>query len=83
MSNWKTESRAWPQSLDATLGDPGELCVCGHTRDHHGMVLGVNGRGRCNECENHPACCGHCGHSLAECDTFTARTSGKDDKGEK
>lgn len=49
-TDWKREGRAWPKWLDRTLGNPADICRCGHTRDYHGMIMGVNGRGRCNQC---------------------------------
>lgn len=68
---WKLESRAWPRRLDKTLGNPADACRCGHTRDHHGMVLGVNGRGQCNQCRHKK--CKTCGHELTGCAKFTLK----------
>jgi len=53
-ADWKHEDRAWPPSLDYFMGDPKQLCHCGHERQTH-VRNGLEGRHR--ECQGSPAGC--------------------------
>jgi hypothetical protein len=54
LADWKHEDRAWPPSLDYFMGDPKQLCHCGHERQTH-VRNGLEGRHR--ECQGSTADC--------------------------
>jgi hypothetical protein len=51
---WRDQDRAWPPSLDHFMGDPKQLCQCGHERQMH---VRNNLEGRHRECQGSPAGC--------------------------
>jgi hypothetical protein len=44
------EPEAAVEETVEVLSNPNEMCSCGHTREFHGHILGVHGRGECSIC---------------------------------